>query len=181
MTPAVHAAITALIAREGGYTDHPSDRGGPTKFGITEQVARAFGYAGDMRDLPMGFARDIYEKRYWYQPRYADVSAMSQAVAEELFDTGVNMGTSTASKFLQRALNALNRQGKAYPDIGVDGAIGALTLHSLKTYLAQRGDRAVPVLLRLLNAQQASRYLDIADADKTQEDFVFGWIDHRVS
>ena len=33
--------IDDVIAREGGYSDHPADRGGPTRWGITERVARA--------------------------------------------------------------------------------------------------------------------------------------------
>jgi lysozyme family protein len=35
-------------------------------------------------------------------------------LAAELLDTGVNMGTGTATGFLQRALNALNRNGRDY-------------------------------------------------------------------
>jgi lysozyme family protein len=44
--------IDALIEREGGYVDHPADKGGPTCFGITQTVARAQGYAASMRQLP---------------------------------------------------------------------------------------------------------------------------------
>ena len=44
--------IDSLIDREGGYSNHPADRGGPTNYGITEAVARAQGYRGHMRDLP---------------------------------------------------------------------------------------------------------------------------------
>ena len=44
--------IDELIAREGGYTNHPADRGGPTRYGITEAVARAHGYDGPMALLP---------------------------------------------------------------------------------------------------------------------------------
>ena len=44
--------INALIEREGGYSNHPADKGGPTCFGITESVARAHGYRGAMKDLP---------------------------------------------------------------------------------------------------------------------------------
>ena len=48
----VESMIDALIEREGGYSNHPADKGGPTCFGITEAVARAHGYAGAMRNLP---------------------------------------------------------------------------------------------------------------------------------
>ena len=44
--------IEGLIEREGGYANHPADKGGATCFGITEAVARAHGYTGGMRDLP---------------------------------------------------------------------------------------------------------------------------------
>ena len=47
----VGTLIDALIEREGGYSNHPADRGGPTKFGITEAVARAHGFSGAMREL----------------------------------------------------------------------------------------------------------------------------------
>ena len=48
----VDGLIDGLIEREGGYVDHPADKGGPTCFGITQAVARAQGYAGPMRELP---------------------------------------------------------------------------------------------------------------------------------
>ena len=48
----VEGLIDALIDREGGYVDHPADKGGATCFGITQAVARAHGYAGPMRQLP---------------------------------------------------------------------------------------------------------------------------------
>ena len=50
----------------------------------------------------------------------------------ELFDTGVNMGPNVASAFLQRALNALNRGARDYPDLAVDGRIGAATLAAIE-------------------------------------------------
>ena len=48
----VDVLIDELIEREGGYVNHPADRGGPTRFGITEAVARAHGYGGAMAELP---------------------------------------------------------------------------------------------------------------------------------
>ncbi|GAB3188539.1 glycoside hydrolase family 108 protein [Hydrogenophaga aquatica] len=173
--------IDALIAREGGYVDHPADRGGPTNWGITEQVARAYGYQGRMQDLPRSVAKAIYLERYWEAPRFNLVNEHSAAVAEELLDTGVNMGTGVAARFLQRALNVLNQEGQHYPDIVVDGAIGRMTIAALRSYLSARGKDGHVVLLRALNAQQGVRYIELAEARPSQEAFVHGWLLHRVA
>lgn len=126
--------VDALIDREGGYANHPSDRGGPTKFGIIEAVARAHGYAGPMRDLPRAEAAAIYKRLYWLRPRFAQVAKRSIAIAGELFYTGANMGPAVAATFLQRALSALNRDRKDYPDLVPDGRIGPSTLAALKPH-----------------------------------------------
>ena len=99
----VDGMIDALIEREGGYVNHPADKGGPTCFGITEAVARAHGYAGAMRNLPREDAATIYRRLYWLRPRFDQVAKRSSRVAAELFDTGVNMGPAVATTFLQRA------------------------------------------------------------------------------
>ena len=79
--------LNDLIKREGGYVNIAADRGGATKYGITESVARANGYKGNMKDLPESLARDIYRKQYWIQPRFDQVNNISSLVAEELLDT----------------------------------------------------------------------------------------------
>lgn len=173
--------IDALIAREGGYVNHPADRGGPTNWGISEQVARAFGYHGRMQDMPRSLAKSIYLERYWEAPKFNLVNEHSAPVAEELLDTGVNMGPGVAARFLQRALNVLNAEGKHYPDIAVDGAIGRVTIAALRAYLGARGKDGHVVLLRALNAQQAVRYIELAEARPSQEAFVHGWLLHRVA
>lgn len=179
--PSATTYIADIIAKEGGYVDHPADRGGPTNWGITEVVARAFGYQGDMRNLPRSTAEQIYLERYWTQPGFAKVNDLSAKVAEELLDTGVNMGPGVAARFLQRALNVLNQQGKTYPDVTVDGAIGAMTLAALKAFLNARGGPGEVVLVRMLNAQQSVRYMEIAEKNPTQEAFEFGWQFGRVA
>ena len=57
-------AFDRLIGHEGGYSDHPSDPGGKTQFGITEAVARAHGFTGDMRTLTRDEAKRIYRVDY---------------------------------------------------------------------------------------------------------------------
>ncbi len=109
--------IEGILGKEGGYVDHPSDKGGPTRWGITQTTARAHGYTGDMRNLPRETAKQILLSDYWTGPRFDQVAALSTLLADELCDTGVNMGPSVASKFFQRWLTAMNMRGKLYPDL----------------------------------------------------------------
>lgn len=174
------SVVDKVIAAEKGYVDHPSDKGGPTNFGITQTVARANGYVGDMRLLPLSLARTIYKKRYIVEPRFDQVSMISEAIGTEMIDTGVNMGPATAAIWLQRWVNGFNAGGSRYADVFVDGRIGPVTLNSLQMFLEWRGKAGVTAMLRGLNGVQAAKYLALAEADKSQRDFLFGWVMNRV-
>lgn len=173
--------IDHLIAVEGGYVNHPNDRGGPTNYGITEAVARQNGYTGAMKDLPLQTAKDIYIRRYWTAPGFDKVAPISEAVAAELLDTGVNMGPAQATMFLQRALNAFSQSGKAYPMIAVDGGLGPTTLNTLMTYLKGRGAPGVPVLLKAMNSLQGARYIELTEQRTQNSTFTYGWFAQRIS
>ena len=173
--------LDALIEKEGGYVNHPADRGGPTCFGITEAVARAHGYRGAMADLPQEEAAAIYRRVYWLRPRFDAVAQRSGRIAAELFDTGVNMGPAVAATFLQRALTALNREGKDFTDLVPDGRIGPRTLAALDNFLEVRGTRGgITVLLRALEALQGERYLRLAERRPANEAFLYGWLANRI-
>jgi lysozyme family protein len=172
--------LDELIAREGGYSNNPADTGGATNWGITQAVARAQGYQGDMRNLPRDEAKDIYRRIYWLRPRFDEVAKRVPRVAEELFDTGVNMGPSVAATFLQRALTALNRSKRDYPDLTPDGQIGPATLGALDGYMKARGAKGEDVLLKALEALQGERYIRLAEARPANEAFLYGWLANRI-
>jgi lysozyme family protein len=174
------ALIDAVIDREGRYVNHPADRGGPTCWGITEAVSRAEGYDGAMRDLPRHEAADIYRRLYWLRPGFDKVARRAPKIAAELFDTGVNMGTATAAGFLQRALNALNRAARDYPDVALDRTIGSRTLAALDAFLKTRGRSGETVLLRAMEALQGERYVALAERRPSQEAFLYGWLANRI-
>jgi lysozyme family protein len=177
----VDALIDGVIDREGGYVNHPADKGGPTCFGITEAVARAHGYAGSMRQLPRVDAAAIYRRIYWLRPRFDEIAQRSARLATELFDTGVNMGPAVALTFLQRALTALNRNAQDYPDLTPDGRVGPATLTALDSFLAIRGRTSgETVLLRSLEALQGERYLRLAERRPANEAFLYGWLANRI-
>lgn len=174
--------LDAIINREGGYVNHPSDHGLATKFGITEAVARSQGYQGDMQDLPIAVAKSIYKKQYWFEPQFDQINEISPTIAEELFDTGVNCGVNFAKPLLQRALNLLNKQGKeGWPNLALDGQYGLLTFQALTMYLNKRHKEGEKVLVRVLNIMQGQHYIEITEKNPNYEDFFYGWILNRVS
>ena len=169
--------IDGIIAVEGGYVNDPNDSGGETNFGITVEVARANGYTGSMRDMPREVAFKIYAAKYWDKVKGDQLVELSEAIAEEVIDTAVNMGPGRAGKFLQRSLNVLDKRGKLYKPVVVDGAIGPGTLHALGMYL---GHRDAETMVKALNCLQGAYYITLAERREKDEEFVYGWLKNRV-
>lgn len=174
-------AFDATVGLEGKYSNNPNDSGGETMYGITAKVARANGYTGQMRDMPLDTACSIYRRQYWDLLQLNTIDLSSESIAYEMFDTAVNCGVGVAGRILQQALNVFNRGQRDYPDVPVDGIIGPVTISCLRMYLTVRGDDGLTVLLRTLNCLQAARYVDLAETSPKNEDFVYGWIRNRVS
>lgn len=172
----IESMIEATIGKEGGYVDHPADRGGKTIWGITERVARRNGYTGDMRAMPRATAVSIYRSEYAIKPGFAAVAEIFPRVGEKLFDTGVNMGPARPAIWLQEWLNALNAGGKHWPDLKEDGDIGPATMAALRAYKALRGPEGETRLLAGLTADQGVRYKQIARGNASQEAFTYGWL-----
>jgi lysozyme family protein len=107
-------AVNLVIKSEGGFVDHPQDPGGATNFGITERVARAYGYTGDMRTLLEVEAELIYKTGYWDKN---NVGQLPWLLQYPFFDACVNHGGGNARRMLQRSLGVAD-----------DGVVGPLTL-----------------------------------------------------
>lgn len=172
--------FNAILEKEGGYVNHPDDKGGPTNWGITQVTARAHGYDGDMQKLTRQQALDILNADYWIAPRFDHVAEISTAIAEKLCDAGVNMGPVLPGKWLQRWLNAFNHRGVLYPDLITDGVIGPRTLNALSHYVIRRGSEGELVLLRALNCSQGQYYLELAEKSEANKSFIYGWLRART-
>jgi lysozyme family protein len=98
-------ALKRVLVHEGGYSDHPSDPGGPTNWGITIHDARAHwrkdATAADVRAMPVEVAKQIYRSKYWGAMRCDELPA---GVDYAVFDYGVNSGVGRAGKVLRRLL-----------------------------------------------------------------------------
>ena len=172
-------ALAEVLGVEGGYSDLAADRGGKTNWGVTERLARHYGYIGPMHQLPLGEAQRIYKYEFWENRRLqlGLVAEVSERAAVEIFEQAVNTGVKLTAMRVQRVLNVLNRDEKLYPDLKVDGWLGRSTRGSLQL-LWDEGDEEY--LLQWLNVAQGAHYLQLCENDPTQEIFARGWVDKRV-
>lgn len=115
--------ITHVLKAEGwdAYTNHPADKGGPTKWGITQKAWA--GYRGhdvseqDVQEITEAQARDFYEKLYVIGPKFHQ---LPDKLVPLVVDGGVNSGVRAASKWVQRAVGAKQ-----------DGWIGPKTIEAV--------------------------------------------------
>lgn len=117
-------AFDRLIGHEGGYSDHPSDPGGRTMWGVTERVARSHGFTGDMRTLTRDEAKRIYRADYWEPIRAEE---LPQQVRFDVFDGAVNSGVKQSIRWLQAAVGA-----------SADGVMGPKTLQAVSAMTPDR-------------------------------------------
>jgi lysozyme family protein len=171
---------------EGGYANHPDDKGGETYRGIARKffpnwggwpiVDKAKTEAGFPKNIPDAeldtYVESFYKAQFWDTLKLDELN--NQDIAEELYDTGVNMGTSRAAKIVQEACNLLNNRGKLYADIEVDGIVGKGTIGCINNHPYP------DLLFNLLNMLQAERYIEICRKDPSQEVFMRGWLSQRV-
>jgi lysozyme family protein len=120
MRPAVSnfdKCLPLLLEHEGGYSNHPSDPGGPTNFGITIIDYRLYidpnGTAADVRGMTVDQAKTIYRSKYWDAMRCDDLPS---GVDYAVFDYGVNSGISRSAKVLQRLVIPHEVDGEIGPN-----------------------------------------------------------------
>ena len=111
---AFDSAFFAIVDVEKGYWNDPV--GGPTKYGVTERVARVWGYKDDMRDLPLDTAKSI--ARAWYWDKY-QCDQFDPRIAYQVFDAAYNGGFPV--KWLQECVGVEN-----------DGRLGAKTIAAVR-------------------------------------------------
>lgn len=97
-------ALDFVLAREGGYSNDPDDRGGATKYGISSKAYPDV----DIKNLTIAAATAIYHKDYW-DANWCD--QMPYWAGFAVFDTAVQMGRHHAVICLQKTAN-LRDDGK---------------------------------------------------------------------
>lgn len=183
-------ALSKLLPKEGLYDNDKDDPGGETVWGITrrDHPSDAVWVIVDAHKSNPEFPKILsglvnlneaveahYKPSYWDKVRGDEI--ISQAVAEELFDTAVNCGIGTAIKILQKLLNVGNRNTSDYADTEEDGVFRDSDLADLGLLASRRGESAI---VKGLNILQGARYYEICKSNPKMEKYWWGWIVNRA-
>lgn len=174
MADAIETIIDGVIAREGhAYTNNPADRGGPTKYGITQRSLAAWRDHAvtpyDVEHLTEPEARLIYHWNYVKLPGFGAIA--DAKLRGVVVDAGVNHGPRQATRMVQRAVG-----------LESDGIFGPVTINALNAL----DPRKACVLVLADRIQFFGRMIskDLTDADKDgvpdNTEFAHGWL-NRVA
>lgn len=176
-------AFGKLGTLEGGYSNDKDDGGGETYRGIARNFHgdwagwRIIDGLKGKDDFPgvlngeeklESMVRDFYRKEYW---DYLELGSYPEIVAEEVFECSVNCGMKKAIRIVQNTINILNRNGKLYRDIKVDGVYGGETKEFFKKCL---GLNDVELVFSVLNVFQGAHYLELMILNPVYEKYI-GW------
>jgi lysozyme family protein len=171
-------AYAITMGNEGGYANNPNDSGGETWKGVARNYWPNWGgwpivdqiKATNPANLNQALAANaslntmvdqFYLQNFWNPIGLPTIN--SQQIANQLFDTAVNMGTGIACRFLQQGVNVL------VPNtLTVDGAVGPLTIQAANNQNNQALYNAICNLRR-------QRYESIIAANPSQAIFRNSW------
>lgn len=173
-------AIKHVLDIEGGYVNDPADSGGETNHGITVGLARDHGYDGPMKDLTVAEALRIARAAFWTPMNLDTVAGFDYPLALALLKAGYHCGSVRAVGWLQKALNAANNEAKLWPDITVDGSLGAKTIASLQAMNSRRGYEGMKILKRAVNCYYGAFLTDLTARRQKDERFWYGWFKQRI-
>lgn len=152
-----------LLDREGGFVDHPADRGGPTNMGITLRALSDWmgreATVDELRGLSREAVHAIYRSRYWNDPRFYWVEHdFPEVLLELLLDMSVHHGPSTTIRILQRIIG-----------VQVDGILGAVTAGAAR-------QKHPGELMADLVKERLELFGEIISDDPSQAAFALGWM-----
>lgn len=121
-------SLELMFGHEGGYVNVKTDKGGPTKYGITHRTLAAHRgvpsvSAEAVKALTLKEAEEIYRSSYWAQ---SGGSQLPTGLDYAVFDCGVNSGPPRAVKILQKLLG--------FKGGDIDGWVGVETMRRVNEY-----------------------------------------------
>lgn len=164
--------IDVILDQEGGeYTNHPNDKGGPTKWGITLNFYQTHvdsdATKETIKNLRRSKAVKIYKDTFWNPANFAvedyNMADLPVPIGEVTMSYSINMGWKNAHELLQETLNEVG------PDVSIDGWLGPKTINAAHEIEETK-------LLNNFSIQAAARYSRIIINDHSQEVFLEGWM-----
>jgi hypothetical protein len=157
---ALQIALVFVLQNEGStFVNDPLDRGGPTRYGITQNTLSHFigrtASVDEVRNISMSTVTEIYRHLYW-NPVKGD-NIQDQRLATAIFDISVLAGPSAAIRMAQAAVGAVT-----------DGIMGPKTLAAINTCDADRA-------LQSISLKACTYYTAIVLRDASQTKFLAGW------
>lgn len=155
-------ALAFALRWEGGYSNHPNDKGGETNRGITYQTYNAYRRSKGLpirsvRHLEESELQEIYRRNYWTA---AGCDLLPPLLAIAHFDWAVNAGVRAATRTLQRTVGA-----------APDGIMGPLTRAAIKKALATQGEKRLVMSYCGDRGDCYRRY-----SKGSQAQFLAGWL-----
>lgn len=128
------SALKFTLQWEGGYSNHPADKGGETNFGITHAVYNSYCKSKGLtpksvRLISQTEVSEIYYKNYWLT---AGCELLPAKLALFHFDWAVNAGVKRAIQTLQQTVGTPS-----------DGVIGAKTRAAVINSVNSLGEKAI--------------------------------------
>lgn len=193
--------LQKTLQRGGIYSNDPIDKGGET----FKEISRAYWpeWSGwplidayknlpelihnrpkliselDNDELLKIRAESFYRKQFWNVINGDLLFEISPFLAELLFDIAVNQHPYSANKYLQKALNVMNRNGMNYGDIVEDGKMGPITLNTLADYLKITTNKIQHLFIWIF-IFQGDHYYKYMKKSPVQERFARGWLNRMV-
>lgn len=164
---------------EGGYANDPRDSGGETWEGISRnnEIDWIGWHIIDLYKKLPNFpenlkgsdqletaVQSVYKSNYWDALNLDLIN--DQRMANELYDTGVNMGTGRAAIFFQTVLNVASKT-----KLTMDGKVGQKTIALFNSF----SDSDKYMVWKLFNCLQGEKYISICETNPSQEVFLRSW------
>ncbi len=161
-------------SKGGSYVDHPNDKGGATKYGISLAFAKTVKDLNlmdkdgnriitkeDIKKLTFDDAVQIYKKYFWDKFGLDEVEDNQKAFL--VFDASVNHGSKGAAKIIQKSLNKIGY------NLLVDGVYGPKTKAALIEADSQE-------FIQSFQETRTQYYEAIVRANPSQRVFLNGWL-----
>lgn len=177
---ALEKIIALIIRYEGGpkVTNHPADRGGVTKYGITQGSWVAYcnrmRFPTSRRDVTKITADDAVA---FYRNLFTNSCSLpflpTPGLQHFVFDCVVHHGAKRAGSLLQRAVNdVLRAYHSKLPPLVVDGNVGEKTLAAVE--MVVKSNRSM--LMEMLRLNRVNLIKRIIEQRPDQRVFYKGWL-----